>query len=179
MTRRCLVALAFGASALLGTSRDAAAQGFGVYEQSACAMALGGASVAAPCKDGSAIFFNPAAIAGQLRVAGLGTTFIAPVGGFTDSRTGQQSDLLDRVYPVPNVYFIQPFKGTMAFGLGLFAPYGLSTEWQEDTSQGRFLRPAQGRQHAGRIPRGRDHQRQRPVVDRGPLHGAAESRGRG
>ena len=48
---------------VLAMSERAAAQGYGLYEQGACAMARAGAAVAAPCEDGSAIFFNPAAIA--------------------------------------------------------------------------------------------------------------------
>jgi long-subunit fatty acid transport protein len=41
------------------------AQGFGIYELSACAMARGAAGVAQPCDDGSAVAVNPAAIAGH------------------------------------------------------------------------------------------------------------------
>src|SRR2546428_5879234 len=40
------------------------AQGFGIYEQGTCAMGRAGTGVAAPCADGSAIFFNPAGLAG-------------------------------------------------------------------------------------------------------------------
>jgi len=40
------------------------AQGFGIYEQGTCAMGRAGAGVAAPCSDGSAMFFNPAGLAG-------------------------------------------------------------------------------------------------------------------
>ena len=35
-------------------------QGFGIYEQGACTQSLGGAGVAEPCEDGSAIYVNPA-----------------------------------------------------------------------------------------------------------------------
>src|SRR5437667_445077 len=41
-----------------------AAQGFGIYEQGTCAMGRAGTGIAAPCGDGSAIFFNPAGLAG-------------------------------------------------------------------------------------------------------------------
>src|SRR5438132_215737 len=41
-----------------------AAQGFGIYEQGTCAMGRAGTGVAAPCPDGSALFFNPAGLAG-------------------------------------------------------------------------------------------------------------------
>src|SRR2546422_8554869 len=47
-----------GFPALLG------AQGFGIYEQGTCSMGRAGTGVAAPCADGSAIFFNPAGLAG-------------------------------------------------------------------------------------------------------------------
>src|SRR5947208_6683938 len=40
------------------------AQGFGIYEQGTCAMGRAGTGVAAPCPDGSALFFNPAGLAG-------------------------------------------------------------------------------------------------------------------
>ncbi|MCZ6753857.1 MAG: long-chain fatty acid transporter, partial [Gemmatimonadetes bacterium] len=49
--------LALGALALPTT---ASAQGFSVYEHSACAMGRAGATVADPCLDGSSMFFNPA-----------------------------------------------------------------------------------------------------------------------
>ena len=39
------------------------AQGFGIYEQGACVMSRGGAGVAEPCDDGSAIYVNPAGLA--------------------------------------------------------------------------------------------------------------------
>src|SRR5437879_1201387 len=48
---------------LVAGSAPASAQGFSVYEQGACAMGRAGAGVAAPCEDGSAIFFNPAGLA--------------------------------------------------------------------------------------------------------------------
>jgi long-chain fatty acid transport protein len=69
---------------LAGTAEQAAAQGYGVYEQGACAMARAGAAVASPCADGSAIFFNPAAIATGRDGSTLsaGGTLIGPRGDF-------------------------------------------------------------------------------------------------
>src|SRR5256885_15663540 len=40
------------------------AQGFGIFEQNTCTMGRGGTAAGAPCADGSAIFFNPAGVAG-------------------------------------------------------------------------------------------------------------------
>ncbi len=113
-------------------------QGYGVYEQSACAMGRAGASVAAPCADASAVFFNPAGLSFSAIEVGLGAFLIGPRGEFTDSSTGQVSKLNDRWYPGPNVYFSVPFAKRFAFGFGVFAPYGLTTDWPTD-SQGRYL----------------------------------------
>jgi long-chain fatty acid transport protein len=120
-----------------------AAQGFGVYEQGACVMGRAGTGVAKPCADGSSIFFNPANIADTPDVLSLGGTLIAPRGSFTNDLTGIESKLEDKYRPVPNVYLVKSMNlgGTVnrvAFGAGLFVPYGLTTEWP-DTSEARFL----------------------------------------
>ncbi len=117
---------------------DARAQGFGIYEQSACAIGRGGAAVAAPCNDGSSVFFNPAGIAmNSGPLVSAGASIINPVGHFTNSATGVVGNLLQRYFQVPNAYVVAPF-GKAAFGVGLFAPYGLTTEWPLNF-EGRFL----------------------------------------
>jgi long-chain fatty acid transport protein len=125
----------------LAGSREAAAQGFGVYEQSACAMARAGTGVAAPCKDGSAVFFNPAALAlDRERVVSIGGTLIGPRGDFTNDITGNVSDLKDNWYPVPSGYISLPVGDRLTAAFGVFAPYGLTTDWKNpDTFEGRFL----------------------------------------
>jgi len=123
---------------VLAGSGAAWAQGFGVYEQNACMIGRGGAGVAAPCADASGVYFNPAGLSFDSTQIGLGAAMIGPYGNFTDSRTQQVSKLNEKWYPVPNIYFSMPFKNKVAFGIGVFAPYGLTTDWPED-SQGRFL----------------------------------------
>ena len=51
---------------------------------------------------------------------------------------GTVSTLNNKWYPVPNIYMSMPFAKRYAFGVGVFAPYGLTTDWPE-TSQGRYL----------------------------------------
>lgn len=131
---RAVMALGIG----LACASTAGAQGFGIYEYSACQMALGGAGVAAPCNDGSANFYNPAAIVWDGRLVGFAGVIIAPRGGFTQDVTGATSDLVDRYFPVPAFYYVQPIGKSFAFGFAFGAPYGLSTEWPDD-SIGRFL----------------------------------------
>src|SRR5438105_15924947 len=61
-----------------------AAQGFGIYEQVTCAMGRAGTGVAAPCPDGSALFFNPAGLAWLNRGhATIGVTLVKGVARFT------------------------------------------------------------------------------------------------
>src|SRR2546426_828854 len=76
---RYALVLFAGFPALLG------AQGFGIYEQGTCSMGRAGTGVAAPCTDGSAIFFSPAGLAGLTggRVT-IGVTLLDVEGGFTD-----------------------------------------------------------------------------------------------
>lgn len=139
--RRFPVCVAAGAALALGVvlPSGANAQGFGIYEHGACAMARAGTSVASTCDDGSAIFFNPAGLAGTTgQTLSAGATLIAPSGGFTNDYTGIKTDLNDRVYPVPTVFYTRPINDRWAVGIGVFAPYGLETDWPEDF-EGRFL----------------------------------------
>ncbi len=107
-----------------------AAQGFGVYEQNTCSMARGGAAAAAPCADGSAIFFNPAGLAGlKGGHVTLGTTLIKVQGGFTDDLFLHSTDLDDPLLYVPQAYVTYAVTPKVGVGVGLFAPYGLETRW--------------------------------------------------
>src|SRR5437016_11832303 len=114
------------------------AQGFGIYEQGTCAMGRAGAGVAAPCSDGSAMFFNPAGLAGLTggRVT-VGVTLIDIQGGFTDDVFQQHTSLDDPLIGVPQLYVSYGATSKLGIGLGLFAPYGLETRWPM-TFDGRF-----------------------------------------
>lgn len=140
--RRFHVWLAVGGLiALTGVPGSLAAQGFSVNEHGTCAMGRAGTAVADPCPDGSAIYYNPAGVASVGNgkwVISLGGTGIAPRGGFTDDATGLESKLNNRFLPVPSVYITHGFSDNVAAGIGLFAPYGLTTDWPT-SSQGRFL----------------------------------------
>ncbi|HXQ28705.1 MAG TPA: outer membrane protein transport protein [Gemmatimonadales bacterium] len=116
----------------------AAAQGFGIYEQGTCEMGRASAAVADPCPDGSAIFFNPAAIAGLSGGhATAGVTLLDVSGSFTDNLFGQKTTLNDPLIPVPHAYVTYAVTPKLGVGIGLFAPYGLQTEWPT-TFDGRF-----------------------------------------
>src|SRR6266545_3396528 len=121
--RYALLLLA-GFPALLG------AQGFGIYEQGTCSMGRAGTGVAAPCADGSAMFFNPAGLAGMKgKVATIGVTLLDVQGSFTDDIFQQNTSLDDPLLAVPQAYFAYGVTPKLAVGVGLFAPYGLETRW--------------------------------------------------
>jgi long-chain fatty acid transport protein len=102
-------------------------------------MGRAGTAVASPCADGSTIFFNPAGLAlSSRRQISAGGTLIIPFGGFENDSSGIKTDLNDRVYPVPHLYFQSRLNDRFAAGFGVFAPYGLETDWPE-TFEGRFL----------------------------------------
>src|SRR6266705_850907 len=114
------------------------AQGFGIYEQGTCAMGRAGTGGAAPCSDGSAMFFNPAGLAGLTGAhATIGVTLIDIQGGFTDDVFQQHTELDDPLIGVPQLYISYGATSKLAVGVGLFAPYGLETRWPM-TFDGRF-----------------------------------------
>ncbi len=138
--RPSLAILTLGAAVIAAAPGAAAAQGFGIFEHGTCTMGRAGAGSAAPCLDGSAIFFNPAGIAGMEGwTASLGATLIVTAGTFIpDDPLVQNSDLNTPPIPVPHAFVVYGITDRVTAGLGIFAPYGLATEWLT-TFEGRFV----------------------------------------
>jgi long-chain fatty acid transport protein len=115
--------------ASLGIPALLSAQGFAVNELGTCAMGRAGTAAAGPCRDGSGIWANPAALAGLpgTHISASGT-LILPHGGFTDDLFAVKTDMPSQSYLVPSVYLTHQ-AGKLGFGVGVFAPYGLGTKW--------------------------------------------------
>ena len=121
--------------------------GFALFEHGAKAVAMGGA-FAATADDPSAIFYNVAGIA-QLRRTEL--TFGGTAINFQNSFTGDPNDLFTagmtgskyraHTFIVPNAYATMPIGSNMTVGVGLFAPFGLRTNWAQPWP-GRQLKPS-------------------------------------
>ncbi len=127
--------LSIGAIALFATATDLPAQGFQVNEHGSCVVGRAGTGVAKSCDDASAIWFNPAGIAGANGwTISLGATIIAASGGFTDDFTQRTTDLDVSPIPVPHLYATYGITDRFAAGLGIYLPYGLGTRWPLDTS---------------------------------------------
>lgn len=126
---------------LLATS--AFGSGFLIPEQGAKASAMAGA-FAATADDPSAIFYNPAGIAQQREMAVLaGTTFINFTNEFTGDPTspvtaGVEAKYNRHTFNVPNMYAVIPIGQNLTVGLGVFAAFGLRTDWA-DPFPGRYI----------------------------------------
>ncbi len=113
--------------------------GFGIYEQSAKASALGGAFVAR-ADDAAANWYNPAALVwldgSELQVginavtAGGDTELTAqdPAFGIFLPTTFEMDSSLET--PV-HLYYRRKLNNNLAWGVGINTPYGLATEWSE------------------------------------------------
>jgi len=135
----------FVAVALIGAlaTGNAAAQGFGVYEQSTCVMSRAGAAVAQGCEDGSSIYFNPAHIAGaQGTTVSLGATLIDANGDFTYDSIAEapgsvrEVELQNDPIPVPHGYVTYGLNDRTGIGLGIYVPFGLETVWPQEVADG-------------------------------------------
>jgi long-chain fatty acid transport protein len=124
--------------------QDAKASGFLIYEHGARATGLAG-TLTARGGDPSAIFYNPAGIAGLMGTQiYLGTTLIFPDGKFAGADPfpgfGVVEQYKSAVFFPSNLYITHQLGEQWTLGLGVFSPYGLTTEWDNpDTYSGRFL----------------------------------------
>ena len=112
--------------------------GFLIYSQDASA-AGSCITFTAQVDNPSAVFYNPAAIN---RLEGtnisLGSTIILPFTSFKSASTGKETDMEHHIYLLPSVYITHKFNDKFSAGIGLFSPFGLSTEWPNNW-EGRYL----------------------------------------
>lgn len=113
------------------------AGGFAIDEQGAAAMGRANA-FSADADDPSALYYNPAGI-GQLEGSkiNLGATFIRVPTRFDSNMTGESTDSKTGIFFPPTVYVSHAIRPHLHVGLGVFVPYGLSTEWPQDW-EGRY-----------------------------------------
>jgi long-chain fatty acid transport protein len=124
--------------ALVALPASARAQGSAVITHGSCATAMAAAGVADPCDDGSAVLFNPAALALQPSVVGLGWTGIRTGGDFTYDFIGARVSRETSTTSVPFGFASYRVTPTLAAAIGVFAPYGLGVDWPEEF-EGRFV----------------------------------------
>ncbi len=110
------------------------AGGFQINEHGARATGMAGAFVTsyAPIS----IFYNPAGLAYLKGMNfSLGTTLIFPSARFRGPyqlNTTQESKMVKQVFYPSNLYLTYTTEAGLAFGIGVFNPYGLGSKWPED-----------------------------------------------
>lgn len=138
-------------SALLTSAASGA--GFAIAESSVSGLGTGYAGASATATDASTIYFNPAGMTYlDAPTVTTGIHLLIPKADFTDDgslsaynpvtqggvpTSGGASDGAETAF-IPNLYFVQPVNDTWAWGIGLNAPFGLSTDYG-DNWVGRYV----------------------------------------
>ena len=103
--------------------------GFAVFTQGAGALREGLATTAHGSSP-EVIFYNPAIIN---RLDGTqienGVTFITPMHDFHSNRVNTTADTKGEVFFLPTLYLTHKHNEKLSLGVGIFSPFGLSTEW--------------------------------------------------
>jgi long-chain fatty acid transport protein len=108
--------------------------GFSIFEQGAKASGMAGA-FAATADDPSAVFYNPAGLAQQRDFTVLaGATFINFTNEFSGDpnspiTSGTEGKYNRHTFVPPNAYAVIPIGENLTFGVGVFAAWGLRTDW--------------------------------------------------
>jgi len=117
------------------------ASGFAIIEQSVTGLGAAFAGSAAAAEDASSIFFNPAGLTNLDRSEiDVALNYIAPQAEFSgegytpfgSSLTGGNGGDAGPSAIVPNFYYSRSINQTTVFGLGINAPFGLVTEYDEN-----------------------------------------------
>ncbi len=109
------------------------AAGFNIYEAGARATALGGAFTAS-ADDGSALFYNAAGLSFQSGSSvSLNLMPVNPRFKFSGATTlngdGPTAEVAANSYLIPGAYYTNSNNDRIAFGVGVYAPFGLGVEW--------------------------------------------------
>jgi long-chain fatty acid transport protein len=128
---RHVVAVSF-TLAMFAIVNSTQASGTRVGFKDAFAMSRGNAFVAT-ADNPSAVFYNPAGLT-QIGGQRLRAT-VYDVSVQSDYRNATSSASMDDSYhAIPQVFYsFKPDFGRWAFGLGVYAPFGLSTDWAADS----------------------------------------------
>ncbi|MDQ2068430.1 OmpP1/FadL family transporter [Natronospira bacteriovora] len=136
------------AAVLLGAAMavpmTASGAGFSLIEQGVRGLGNAYAGGAAVADDASTIYFNPAGMTRLDRREWTGGVSVIDLrGDFTkESATdaigqplsgGEGGNIGHGASPVPNLYYHTKINDTTHFGLGIGAPFGLATDYEEDS----------------------------------------------
>lgn len=119
----------------------ASAASFQILEQSPAQLGKAFAGSASDIEDATTVFFNPAGMTQleQNTISG-GLNLIKAEAEFSDagSNTGGQTAATNESAVIPNLYSVSRLNDQWSFGLGLNAPYGMSSSYDNEW-YGRYL----------------------------------------
>lgn len=110
--------------------------GFSIYEASVRANGMLGA-FSAYADHVTTIYYNPAGLSGLegVQISG-GATLIAPRTSFRNlsplGPAGEKFEMEDENFWVPNFFASYQITENLTAGIGIYAPFGLGTKWEED-----------------------------------------------
>ncbi|ROS00243.1 long-chain fatty acid transport protein [Sinobacterium caligoides] len=114
--------------------------GFQVSEQSASGLGRAFAGEAAVADNAAVIARNPAAMTRFKRAEVSGAITVIDADIDVDSTDGngrhQTAHDIAPTQAVPAAYFVQPINDKLAFGLGLFSNYGVTSDYDESFAPG-------------------------------------------
>jgi long-chain fatty acid transport protein len=112
------------------------AAGFALIEQSVSGLGNSFAGASSISEDATTVYFNPA---GMTQLSGNSFSFalhaVTPSAKFTDENStasGGNGGDAGATETVPNIYFVTDISEKTKFGIGINAPFGLSTEYEAD-----------------------------------------------
>lgn len=136
------------AIAIASTSTYSLASGFALNEQSVAGMGMSFAGRSSSAEDASTVFGNPAGMARLKRdEISFGVAAIHAKSDISDTssttaagtpNTGSNDGDMVPTTGVPMGYYVKPLDEKVAFGIGIYAPFGLATEY-ENGFQGRYF----------------------------------------
>lgn len=132
------VALSVASVAACALPAGAHAQGFGLNEIGSCAVGRGFAVTGATCDDASVLFWNPAAATELPGVSVYaGGASVGVTADFTEDFTRRRYEGdVPKEFP-PHGFISYHPSPRVALGLGVYVPYGLTSQWGRDFP-GRF-----------------------------------------
>jgi len=133
-SRTLLLSIALLPASALATS-------FQILEQSPAHLGKAFAGTASDIADATSVFFNPAGIVeldGSTFTLGANAIFTQATFHDENSNTNGVTGKTDEIGYVPNIYYVHPLSERFSFGLGINAPYGLASDY-ENNWYGRYL----------------------------------------
>lgn len=147
MDKGVVVCCIFVAGVVTTFSSDATAAGLAIMEQSVKGLGTAFAGGAAAADDAATIFFNPAGLSRLPRSQlTAGMHLLLPSTEFSDrgsihltgaQLSGDNGGDAGSSILIPNIYYSHRINDRLSAGLGLFSPFGLSTEF-DSTWTGRY-----------------------------------------